>query len=107
MRNRCRKEAERRKKYGKICEKYVPVLIASVKKISDMEDEEWGWRDDTVGRIGVLYLYQSGTLYHVVHRTIFHELRTSKGVLKTKNNTLKLTTKNTEYVFEILKQTEI
>lgn len=34
-------------------------------------------------------------------------LRTSKGVLKIEGNTLKLTTKNAEYVFEILKQGEI
>ena len=92
---------------GRFVKKYVPVLIASVKKISDMSDEEWGWRDYTVGRIGALYLFQSGSLYHAVHKTIFNELRTSKGVLQTKYNTLKLTTKNTEYVFEILKQGEI
>ena len=87
---------------GRFVKKYVPVLIVSVKKISDMTDEEWGWRDYTVGRIGTIYLYQSGLLYHAVHKTIFNELHKSKGVLKTKNNTLKLTTKNTEYVFEIL-----
>ena len=83
---------------------YVPAAIVSVKKLSDMSDEEWGWRNDTVGRIGALGLYKSGQLYHIIHKTIFNELSTSKGVLKIEDNMLTLTTKNTEYVFEILEQ---
>ncbi len=91
---------------GKLVKIYSPVAIVSVKKLSDMDDEEWGWRNYTVGRIGTLALYQSGQLYHIVHKTLFNTLSTSKGVLKTENPTLTLTTKNTEYVFEILKQSE-
>lgn len=92
---------------GRLVKIYDPVRIVSVKKISDADDKTWAWREGVVGRVGSLYLCKSGCLYHVIHRTVYNMLRTSKGVLKVEDSTLTLTTKNTEYVFEILKQDEM
>ena len=92
---------------GRLVKIYGSVRIASVKKISDADDKTWAWREGVVGRVGSLYLCKSGSLYHMIHRTVYNMLRTSKGAPKVENATLTLTTKNTEYVYEILKQGEI
>lgn len=88
---------------GRLVKIYDSVRIASVKKISDADDKTWAWREGVVGRVGSLYLCKSGSLYHVIHRTVYNMLRTRKGILKVEDNKLTLTTKNTEYVFELLK----
>ena len=87
---------------GRLVNEYPKAMIMSVKKVSDMEDNEWDWRKDTVGRVGEIKLYRRAQLYCIVLETEFNYLHTSMGILSVENDLLTLRTRNTEYVFKIL-----
>jgi len=88
---------------GRLEDEYPKAMIMSVKKVSDMEDDEWDWRKDTVGRVGTMKLYKRAQLYCIVHETEFNYLHTSMGILDMEKGIITLRTRNTEYKFKILK----
>ena len=91
----------------------MPILIAryeyanllSVKKCSDLPNDQWEWRKEYIGFEGCLLIFQSesrhpGKAY--IHITDFHRyLTTGCGEYTIQKNKLTITTRNREYVFEI------
>ena len=91
----------------KLLKSYTNVKIISVKKISDMADDDWDWRNDLVGQIGTLYLYKRAQLYRAILDTETHYFNTGRGLLEIENDLITLRTRNTEYVFKALPDCKI
>ncbi len=87
---------------GRLVNEYPKATVISVKKVSDMDPNEWDWRKDTVGRVGEIKLYRRAQLYCIVLETEFNYLHTSMGILDMEKDIITLRTRNTEYVFKIL-----
>ena len=86
---------------------YPRVKVLSVSKLSEMDYDEWRWREDLVGQTGSVEIYQVARKIPNRHFILFDSdsdfyLNTGRGEAQMSDARIVLITKNTEYVFEIL-----
>ena len=86
---------------------YPRVKVLSVSKLSEMDYDEWRWREDLVGQTGSVEIYQVARKIPNRHFILFDSdsdfyLNTGRGEAQISDDRIVLITKNTEYVFEIL-----
>ena len=86
---------------------YPRVKILSVSKRSEMDYNDWRWREDLVGQFGSVEIYEVSKKIFKRHFILFDSdsefyLNTSCGEAQISDNRINLITTNTEYIFEIL-----
>lgn len=86
---------------------YPRVKVLSVSKLSEMDYDEWRWREDLVGQIGSVEIYQVARKILNRHFILFDSdsdfyLNTCRGEAQISDHRIDLITRNTKYVFEIL-----
>ncbi len=92
---------------AKTISEFKSAVVKDVKPIGE-EGSDWGWRRDFRGFKGKICFYESekyepGMVYVYMQNEI-SDFETSSGSIKINDKTVTLTTKNTEYVFEILSE---
>ena len=88
---------------------YPRVKVLSVSKLSEMDYDEWRWREDLVGQIGSVEVYEVAKKIFKRHFIMFDSdsdfyLNTGCGETQITDDRIDLITTNTEYVFEILSE---
>ena len=88
---------------------YPRAELVSVTKRSEMDYDEWRWREDLVGQTGSVEVYEVPHKVFTEHYIVFEPegnieycLATGRGDLQHTGNKMELVTKNTQYSFEIL-----
>ena len=86
---------------------YPRVKVLAVSKLSEMDYDEWRWREDLVGQIGSVKIYQVARKILNRHFILFDSdsefyLNTGRGEVQISDHRIDLVTRNTEYVFGIL-----
>ena len=88
---------------------YPKAELVSVTKRSDMDYDEWRWREDLVGQAGSVEVYEVPHKVFTEHCILFEPegeieycLATGCGDLQRADNKMELVTKNTQYTFVIL-----
>ncbi len=86
---------------------YQNVIIKSVEKISDMDYEEWKWRDEYINFQGILSIWESTEKFKGQHYISFNNLmgdwmHTGYGTYTISDNIITMTTRNTIYKFKII-----
>ena len=89
-----------------VLNKYENATLVSVEKVSEDSVDFWKWREGYVGYKGKLYLCVSVDKHPHEHFVRFTDhkdfnLTTSCGKVDISDNHLRITTKNSIYVFEI------
>ena len=90
---------------SKIISEFPCAEVIDVRPVGEA-DGDWGWRTDFIGFKGRICFYESekyepGMVYVYMNDDI-SDFKTSSGIIEINDKTVTLTTKNTEYVFEIL-----
>ncbi len=90
---------------------YPRVKVLSVSKRSEMDYDDWRWREDLVGQTGSIEIYEVPHKVFTEHCILFEPegeieycLATGRGDLQRVDNKMELVTKNTQYTFEILSE---
>ena len=88
---------------------YPRVKVLSVSKQSEMDYDDWRWREDLVGQIGSVEVYEVAKKIFKRHFILFDSdsdfyLNTGCGEAQILDDRIDLITTNTEYVFEILSE---
>lgn len=83
------------------------VEIISVEKVSDMNYEEWKWREEYINFQGILSIWESIEKFKGQHYISFNDLmgnylRTGYGKYTINNNIITMTTRNSIYKFKII-----
>lgn len=85
--------------------RYEYARLLSVKKCSNLPNDQWEWRKDYIGFEGCLLIFQSEFKYPgktYIHITDFHRyLTTGCGEYVIDGNRLTIITRNSKYIFEI------
>ena len=86
---------------------YQNVIIKSVQKISDMDYEDWKWREQYVDFQGIISIWESTEKFKGKHFISFNDLmgnhmHTGYGEYTISNNIITMTTRNSIYTFKIL-----
>ena len=86
---------------------YPRVKVISVSQRSEMDYDDWRWREDLVGQIGSVEIYGVARKIPNRHFILFDSdsdfyLNTGRGEAQLSDARIVLITRNTEYVFEIL-----
>ena len=86
---------------------YQNVIIKSVQKISDMDYEEWKWREEYVNFQGVLSIWEStkkfkGMRYISVNDLMGNWMHAGYGEYTISDNIITMTTRNSIYTFKII-----
>ena len=86
---------------------YPRVKVLSVSKQSEMDYDDWRWREDLVGQIGSVEVYEVAKKIFKRHFIMFDSdsdfyLNTGRGEAQISDHRIDLITRNTKYVFEIL-----
>ena len=83
--------------------------LVSVTKRSDMDYDEWRWRENLVGQAGSVEVYEVPHKVFTEHCILFEPegnieycLATGCGDLHRAENKMELVTRNTQYTFRIL-----
>ena len=89
-----------------VLNKYENATLVSVEKVSEDSVDFWKWREGYVGKKGELYLCVSVDKHIGKHFVRFTDhkdfkLTTSCGEVEISDTRLRITTKNSIYVFEI------
>ncbi len=88
---------------------YQNVIIKSVQKISDMDYEEWTWREKYINYQGILSIWESTEKFKGQHYISFNDLmgnwmHTGYGEYTISDNIITMTTRNSIYKFEIIQK---
>ena len=88
---------------------YQNVIIKSVQKISDMDYEEWKWREKYINYQGILSIWESTEKFKGQHYISFNDLignwmHTGYGEYTISDNIITMTTQNSIYKFEIIQK---
>lgn len=93
----------------KMIASYPKAKLVSVTKRSEMDYDEWRWREDLAGQTGSIEVYEvphkAFTEYCILFEPegdIEYCLATGCGDLQRADNKMELVTKNTQYTFRIL-----
>ena len=86
---------------------YQNVIIQSVQKISDMDYEEWKWREQYVDFQGTVSIWESTEKFKGKHFISFNDLmgnymHTGCGEYTVSDNIITMTTRNSIYTFKII-----
>ena len=98
--------AERRQKMIKLIDFFNVSELISVEKTSDMDYENWKWREQYLNYQCELFIYENeeehkGERY--IYFTSHHEyLTTGYGSYTISNNIITMTTRNSVYQFKII-----
>ncbi len=81
--------------------------VLSVSKRSEMDYNDWRWREDLVGQFGSVEIYEVAKKIFKRHFILFDPdsdiyLNTGCGEAQILDDRIELITTNTEYIFEIL-----
>ena len=86
---------------------YEKVRIISVSKISEMEYNDWRWREDLVGQMGSIEVFEVSKKLFKKHYAVFdsdnnYYLSTGCGEAQITEDRIDLQTTNSRYVFQII-----
>ena len=86
---------------------YQNVIIQSVQKISDMDYEEWKWREQYIDFQGTVFIWESTEKFKGKHFISFNDLmgnhmHTGCGEYTVSDNIITMTTRNSIYTFKII-----
>ena len=88
---------------------YQNVIIKSVEKISDMDYEEWKWREKYIDFQGILSIWESTEKFKGQHYISFNDLmgnwmHTGYGEYTISNDIITMKTRNSIYKFEVIQK---
>ena len=91
---------------AKLIGKYAYAKLKSVEVKKEAQTEGWEWRKGSIGKIGTLSLFESKHKYpgkRFVHMNCFEGewLTTGCGEVEISDTELKVTSKNSVYIFKI------
>ena len=86
---------------------YQNVIIKSVQKISNMDYEEWKWREQYIDYQGIISIWEDTEKQTNNHYISFNDLmgncmHTGYGEYTISNNIITMTTRNSIYTFKII-----